>query len=239
MNSTVSSATNRSMRVPSRVSNAAWRWCRRKPALAGLIAALHLVLALGLVGILWEWRRAVSMPPPKPNNVGSPTRIANAPTKMFTISDMSLAQHAWDEGDLGRTLSLLQAHRPRTGELDRRGFEWFYFWNLCQGDQQMTLTNHSQHRELRGVFARWQARWPLGRSETQCRFGTAPPEKSLRHCRSKTWSRWRSLRTVRCWAWEAKTSGSCGTWKPGALFSNTKKLLADFASRFRRWELCW
>jgi len=35
-----------------------WRWCRRKPALAGLIVALHLVLALGLMGILWEWRRA-------------------------------------------------------------------------------------------------------------------------------------------------------------------------------------
>ena len=28
-------------------------------------------------------------------------------------SDMSLAQHAWDDGDLGYTLSLLEAHRPR------------------------------------------------------------------------------------------------------------------------------
>jgi hypothetical protein len=57
---------------------------------------------------------------------------------------MSLAQHAWDESDLGQTLRLLEAHRPQAGERDRRGFEWFYFWNLCQGDQRMTLTNHSQ-----------------------------------------------------------------------------------------------
>src|SRR6187455_2436541 len=60
-------------------------------------------------------------------------------------SDMSLAQHAWDDGDLGYTRTLLEAHKPRPGEkTDRRGFEWFYFWNLCQGEQWMTLTNYSQ-----------------------------------------------------------------------------------------------
>jgi serine/threonine protein kinase len=36
----------------------AWRWCRRKPALAGLLVALHVVFALGLAGILWQWQRA-------------------------------------------------------------------------------------------------------------------------------------------------------------------------------------
>ena len=35
-----------------------WRWCRRKPALAALILALHLVGALGLTGILWQWGKA-------------------------------------------------------------------------------------------------------------------------------------------------------------------------------------
>jgi WD40 repeat protein/serine/threonine protein kinase len=35
-----------------------WRWCRRKPALAGLALALLLVGAAGLAGILWQWRRA-------------------------------------------------------------------------------------------------------------------------------------------------------------------------------------
>lgn len=35
-----------------------WRWARRKPALAGLVTALHLALALGLTGILWQWNRA-------------------------------------------------------------------------------------------------------------------------------------------------------------------------------------
>jgi eukaryotic-like serine/threonine-protein kinase len=35
-----------------------WRWCRRRPVVAGLILALQLVLALGFAGILWQWRRA-------------------------------------------------------------------------------------------------------------------------------------------------------------------------------------
>lgn len=36
----------------------AGRWVRRRPALAAAIAAAHLALVLGLVGVLWQWRRA-------------------------------------------------------------------------------------------------------------------------------------------------------------------------------------
>ncbi|HMF14318.1 MAG TPA: serine/threonine-protein kinase, partial [Gemmataceae bacterium] len=34
------------------------RWCRRKPAVAGLLAALVLVFLTGLAGVLWQWQRA-------------------------------------------------------------------------------------------------------------------------------------------------------------------------------------
>jgi WD40 repeat protein len=36
----------------------AWLWCQRRPVIAGLLLALHIVLAAGLAGIVWEWRRA-------------------------------------------------------------------------------------------------------------------------------------------------------------------------------------
>lgn len=36
----------------------AWRWCRRKPALAASLAALMLALTFGIAGILTQWRRA-------------------------------------------------------------------------------------------------------------------------------------------------------------------------------------
>ncbi len=35
-----------------------WRWCRRKPAVAGLSAALILVIPLGFAGVFWKWREA-------------------------------------------------------------------------------------------------------------------------------------------------------------------------------------
>ena len=34
-----------------------WRWCKRKPLVASLVAALILVVAIGSVGVLWELRR--------------------------------------------------------------------------------------------------------------------------------------------------------------------------------------
>jgi tetratricopeptide (TPR) repeat protein len=34
------------------------RWCRRKPIVAGLLAALALVFLAGLAGVLWQWHRA-------------------------------------------------------------------------------------------------------------------------------------------------------------------------------------
>ncbi|MBI4325908.1 MAG: hypothetical protein HY674_11670, partial [Chloroflexi bacterium] len=37
-----------------------WRWCRRQPVRAGLVAALILVFVVGLGGVLWQWRRATT-----------------------------------------------------------------------------------------------------------------------------------------------------------------------------------
>jgi WD40 repeat protein len=105
--------------------------------LASLGASLVLVFALGFTGTLWQWRKAM-------RNAQAEAEQRQRADQNLYDSDMSLAQHAWDDGDLGRTLSLLEEHRPKAGEEDRRSFEWFYFRKLCQGDQQMTLRGHSQ-----------------------------------------------------------------------------------------------
>jgi len=114
-----------------------WRWCRRKPALAGLIVALHLVFALGLAGVLWQWRRAT---------------VSEFLTRQnLYAADMNLAQRALAEGDLGRTLAFLNSHRPQpsskfqapSSKIDLRGWEWRYLWKQCQGDELLTLGRHS------------------------------------------------------------------------------------------------
>lgn len=35
-----------------------WRWCQRKPALAGALGGLLLVFLAGFIGVVWQWRRA-------------------------------------------------------------------------------------------------------------------------------------------------------------------------------------
>lgn len=89
-----------------------WRWCRRKPALAILALALHLVAAVGLGGIVWQWRRAAE---------GHLLARQN-----LYAADMQVIQRAADEGDLGRARNLLGAHVPSGGQEDLRGFEWHY-----------------------------------------------------------------------------------------------------------------
>jgi eukaryotic-like serine/threonine-protein kinase len=37
-----------------------WRWCRRRPVRAGLIAALMAVTLVGTAGVLWQWRQTAA-----------------------------------------------------------------------------------------------------------------------------------------------------------------------------------
>jgi eukaryotic-like serine/threonine-protein kinase len=108
-----------------------WRWGRRKPALASLSAATVVLLLTVAIG--------------SPIGALRIDRERQRAEQNLYDANMSLAQHKWDEGDLGRTLSLLEAIQPRPGaKADCRGFEWFYFSKLCEGEQRMTLRGHSQ-----------------------------------------------------------------------------------------------
>src|SRR6266404_4904712 len=111
----------------------AWRWCRRKPALATLGAV---VLVLLLVVVL-----------------GAPIAIlridrarADAERRSYS-SDMRLASEALRNGAIGQVQELLRAHEPRKGAEDLRGFEWRY---LRHAADQSDLVTH-QLQGLRGT----------------------------------------------------------------------------------------
>ena len=59
------------------------------------------------------------------------------------ISDMRLAQRAWEDTQIDRLRELLEGQRPeRTGGEDLRGFEWHYWWRLCHSEL-LTLRGHT------------------------------------------------------------------------------------------------
>src|SRR5216117_459051 len=97
-----------------------WRWCRRNPVVAGLGAALVLLLLALAIG--------------SPIAAFRINRERQRADQNLYDSDMNLAHHALDDGDLGRARELLEAHRPRPGQTDLRGFEWRLLWQRCHGD---------------------------------------------------------------------------------------------------------
>jgi serine/threonine protein kinase len=44
---------------------------------------------------------------------------------------MHVAQGLWEAGDIDRVLRILASHRPRKGEEDLRGWEWYHLLALC------------------------------------------------------------------------------------------------------------
>jgi serine/threonine protein kinase/WD40 repeat protein len=75
------------------------------------------------------------------------------------IADINLAQRSLADGNLGRALQLLIKHRPAAGEMDLRGFEWRYLWQLCQGDEHTALPDQESpvHCLAFGPAGQWLA----------------------------------------------------------------------------------
>jgi eukaryotic-like serine/threonine-protein kinase len=119
-----------------------WLWCKRRPALALLIVALHLVFAAGLAGILFEWHRANLHAQGETQLRQVAEKSAETTRLNLYAADVALAGHVLQEGDFGRARRTLDRLRPRRGETDLRGFEWRYLSNLCQGEQLATLGRH-------------------------------------------------------------------------------------------------
>jgi serine/threonine protein kinase len=102
-----------------------WRWCRRKPAFASVLAiASVLLLTLAIGGPI------VAL------NIQSARQIAE--THLYG-ADINMVQTALADADLIHARELLDRHRPAPGQRDQRGFEWRHLWSLCQGDQTFAL----------------------------------------------------------------------------------------------------
>jgi len=106
-----------------------WRWCRRNPAVAALIVAIAVVLLAG-TGISSYFAFEAQ-------------KRATESVERLYISNMRLAQQAWDEGQMEWLQELLTSQLPKqTLGTDLRHFEWHYWQRLCHADL-LTLEGHT------------------------------------------------------------------------------------------------
>jgi len=147
----------------------AWKWARRRPVVAGLLALLALVTASGLVGItaslvyaLKGWSRAATQTQLALDREREAqaarqateralaesrrqTELANA--QLYDLG-MTLVQNAWDDSRVEVVHQLLEDNLPeRQGGVDRRGFEWYY-WRRAALSGQRVLAHPAPVRRV-------------------------------------------------------------------------------------------
>jgi WD40 repeat protein/serine/threonine protein kinase len=119
-----------------------WRWGRRNPIVAGLTAAVAVLLisAIVILSISNSMIRQESAArkealTDKEIALGAKTAALESlavseslARHRFYAAQMNLAGHAFERGELARVLDLLESQRPYGSEPDLRGFEWYYFW---------------------------------------------------------------------------------------------------------------
>jgi WD40 repeat protein len=141
-----------------------WRWCRRKPALAGLAAAVVCALLLGTVVSSYfavQSARHAEQEQLKADEADKEKNIAleekeraresefRARRNLY-ISTMSQADLAWKTSETDRVGELLHSQEPeQTGGHDFRGFEWHYLNRL--NNAALHTWSYPNHRRVSSV----------------------------------------------------------------------------------------
>ncbi len=129
----------RSVRRLRRNERLLTRW--RQLAVGALVLG-----AFGIGAVLWERARTERALERVAAETAQRQLIAEkelAARQNLYAADMNLAQQAIEHGNFGRAEGLLNAYVPAAGETDLRGFEWFHYWHLAQGDNVGVLRGHA------------------------------------------------------------------------------------------------
>ena len=134
----------------------AWRWCRRKPALAASLFAIIILLLIVIIGSPLAAYR-INLERQRTEDESSARR------GQLYAAEVNLAQEALAEANLSRARQLLDRQRPEFGvpasagpaagpfkassdrlkaglQTDLRGFEWRYVHGQCRSDELLTLS---------------------------------------------------------------------------------------------------
>src|SRR6266540_1090985 len=167
-------------------SERAWKWVKRRPALASVGAVLALVLlgiAIASPIALWhieqlreaeilqryradqerdsaELRR---LDAEDQRQMAEQRRVEAEQQRQLAeyslyVADMRLAQMSWEQGYAARMTQILTNYLPRAGQPDFRGFEWHYLWRAPFSEHEAAFSDHS-HKSVQGVALSPDGRW--------------------------------------------------------------------------------
>jgi hypothetical protein len=128
---------------PVGVVGRGWRWGRRNPAVAGLLAAVAAALLGGTAAAtLFAVRADANARRANTERDRADEEALQARRNLY-LAHMQLAERAYDEVNMARVRDLLERQQPeRTGGTDLRGFEWYYLWRLSHSEL-LTLRGHT------------------------------------------------------------------------------------------------
>jgi len=122
-----------------------WRWCRRNPAIAALLALVLVTLAGGsTVATIFALEAQLEAKKAKDSarDAAASAVLADKERKRarqeeaeakrsLYVANVNLAGQALEEGEVTQARALLKAVIPKGEDVDLRGFEWHYFWRRC------------------------------------------------------------------------------------------------------------
>lgn len=124
----------------------AWRWCRMNPGLAAATTAA-LLLTIGLITTLWVSNAAIKNESiqkglalaekelalqAKEDALGDSRAANELADRRYYAAQMSLAGHAFQDGDMVRVRESLQQFTPIPSKADLREFAWYYLDRMAR-----------------------------------------------------------------------------------------------------------
>jgi eukaryotic-like serine/threonine-protein kinase len=125
----------------------AWRWCKRNPVVASLLAAVAASLLLGMAGTSYYAIQAGNREQEALTNARNAREKKALSDLRWYAAESTLAQKDWEEGELAsleRRLDVLEPHEPDAPDL--RGFEWYHLQRLCRLDMRTLPGNNTPVR---------------------------------------------------------------------------------------------
>jgi eukaryotic-like serine/threonine-protein kinase len=121
-----------------------WRWCRRNPLVAGLVAGIALTMVSGTLVSTYFAIVATRNSTEALANANRAKAEKLVSDHRLYLAEIHLAQQAWQEHRPDLVQQILQMVVPsRPEDPDFRGFEWYYLDRVCQSAGVHTLRGHT------------------------------------------------------------------------------------------------